>query len=44
MYGMEHFDNVVDWVEWMILIGKKYVVEELVENMEDVLVLQYEGE
>ena len=41
---MEHFDDVVDWVEWMILMGKKDVVEEMVENMEDVFVLQDEGD
>ena len=44
MYGMEHFDDVVDWVGWMILIGKQDVVEELVENMEGVFLLQDEGE
>ena len=37
---MEHFDDVVDWVEWMVLMGKEDVVEEL----EDVFVLQDEGE
>ena len=37
---MEHFDDVVDWVEWMILIGKQDVVEDL----EYVLVLQDEVE
>ena len=37
---MEPFDDVVDWVEWMILIGKQDVVEEL----EDMFVLQDEGE
>ena len=37
---MEHFDDVVDWVEWMILIGK----QDVVEKMEDVFVLQDEGE
>ena len=37
---MEHLDDVVDCVEWMILIGKQGVVEEL----EDVFVLQDEGE
>ena len=26
---MEHLDDVVDCVEWMILIGKQGVVEEL---------------
>ena len=44
MWGMEHFDDVVDWVEWMILIGKKSVMEELVNNMEDVFVVHDEGE
>ena len=44
MYRMEHFNDVVDLVEWMILIGKQDVVEELVKNMEDVFVLQDEGE
>lgn len=44
MYGMEHFDDVDDWFEWMTLIGKQDVVEELVENMENVFVLQDEGE
>ena len=44
MYGMKHFDDVIDWVEWMILIGKQYVVEEIMENMEDVFMLQDEGE
>ena len=37
---MEHLDDVVDWVEWMILIGKK----DAVEVPEDVFVLQDEGE
>jgi len=41
---MEHFDDIVDWVEWMILIGKQDVAEELVKNMEDVFMLQDEGE
>ena len=44
MQGMEHFNDVVDWVEWIILIGKQDVVEEPVENMADVFVLQDEGE
>ena len=37
---MEPLDDVVNCVEWMILIGKQGVVEEL----EDVFVLQDEGE
>ena len=37
---MEPFDDVVDWVDWMILIGKQAVVEEL----EYVFVLQDEEE
>ena len=37
---MEPLDDVVDCVEWMILIGKQGVVEEL----EDVFVLQDEGD
>ena len=41
---MEHFDDVVDWVVWMILICKQDVVEEFVKNMDDVFVLQDEGE
>ena len=44
VYGMELFDDVVDWVEWMILIGKQDFVEELVKNMENVFVLQDVGE
>ena len=41
---MEHCDDVVGWVEWINLICKQDVVEELVENMENVLMLQDEGE
>ena len=41
---MKHYDDVVGWVEWINLICKQDVVEELVENMENVLVLQDEGE
>ena len=44
MYGIENFDDVDDWVEWMILICKQDVVEELVKNIENVFVLQDEGE
>jgi len=39
---MEHFDDVADWGEWMIFIGNQNVMEELVDNMEDVFLLQYE--
>ena len=38
---MEDFDDVADRVVWMILIGKKDVVEELKKNMDDMFVLQY---
>jgi len=44
VYRMEHFDDVVDWVMWMVLMGKQDVVEELVKNMENMFVLQDEGE
>ena len=37
---MESLDDVVDCVEWMIFMGKQDIVEEL----EDVFVLQDEGE
>ena len=37
---MEPLDDVVDYVEWMILMGKK----DIVEGLEDVFVLQDEGE
>ena len=37
---MESLDDVVDCVEWMILMGKQDIVEEL----EDVFVPQDEGE
>jgi len=40
---MELFDDRQN-VEWMILIGKQYVVEELVKDMEGVFMLQDEGE
>ena len=42
--GMEHFDDVVDQVVWMVLIDKQDVVEKLEKNMDDVFVLQYAGE
>ena len=41
---MEHCDDVVDWVEWMNLVCKQDVVEELLKNMENMFVLQDEGE
>ena len=41
---MKDFDDVVDWVVWMVLIDKQDVVEEMVKNMDDVFVLQDEGE
>jgi len=44
MYRVEHFDDVVNWVEWMILIGKQVVVKELVKNMENMFVLYDKGE
>ena len=39
--GMEDFDDVVDWVVWMLLICKKDVVEELENNMDDMFVQEY---
>jgi len=41
---MDNFDYVVDWVVWMILIGKQVVLEEMVKNMDNVSVLRDEGE
>ena len=37
---MKPLDDVVDCVEWMILMGK----QDIVEGLEDVFVLQNEGE
>ena len=44
MQGMEDFDDVVDWDVWMILICKKGVLEKMEKNMDDIFVLQNEGE
>ena len=41
---MEDFDDVVDWVVWLILIDKQYVIENMVKNMDDVFVIQDVGE
>ena len=41
---MEHFDDVVDWVVWMVLIDKEDVVENLENNIDGVFVLQYLGD
>lgn len=41
---MEDFDDVVDWDVWMILICKQGVLEKMEKNMDDIFVLQDEGE
>jgi len=41
---MEDLDEVVDWDVWMILICKEGVLKKIKNNMDDIFVLQDEGE